>query len=289
MGPTSSGSSLALTELRYDANGFGFSKRMPRHDGYLITLSMTDVQRYETWIDGRQAFTASLSPGDVCVHDLRRGPAMFFADPFHLLAFLVPEGALREAGGSTLQVRDLAKDAVVHSLGRLLLPYLGAGAGENRSYINHLFLALRSHLAHAYSAQEEGGHRAGLAPWQHCRLHELFDRQPGESISLEKMARVCGLSPSGFLRAFKNAMGMPPQRWLRQRRVAQAQALLRQGGTALADIALCTGFSDQSHFTRVFSQQTGVSPGAWRRAQAMAAESGVARPACVPAYDVTTW
>ena len=70
-----------------------------------------------------------------------------------------------------------------------------------------------------------------------------------------------------FLRAFRKTMGLAPHQWLMVRRVERARELIQEGEQPLSEIALDAGFSDQSHFTRVFSQQMGVSPGAWRRAQ----------------------
>ncbi|QEL26596.1 helix-turn-helix transcriptional regulator [Bosea sp. F3-2] len=61
--------------------------------------------------------------------------------------------------------------------------------------------------------------------------------------------------------------GVAPQRYLTQLRVEEAQSLLTKGNLPLSDIALICGFGDQSHFTRVFGQMTGESPGAWRRAR----------------------
>ena len=51
-----------------------------------------------------------------------------------------------------------------------------------------------------------------------------------------------------------------------QRRVDRAKDLMRATGTPdLAEIAFVCGFSDQSHFTRMFSQATGMTPSEWRR------------------------
>ena len=50
------------------------------------------------------------------------------------------------------------------------------------------------------------------------------------------------------------------------RRVELAKDLMRDRESSLSEIALRCGFADQSHFTRVFVHATGVSPGAWRRA-----------------------
>jgi hypothetical protein len=41
-------------------------------------------------------------------------------------------------------------------------------------------------------------------------------------------------------------------------------AMLRQQEMTLSDVALACGFADQSHFTRVFTPMTGISPVAWR-------------------------
>jgi AraC family transcriptional regulator len=41
--------------------------------------------------------------------------------------------------------------------------------------------------------------------------------------------------------------------------------LLRQPDPSLSEIALACGFADQSHFSRVFTRQTGLSPRVWRR------------------------
>jgi len=47
--------------------------------------------------------------------------------------------------------------------------------------------------------------------------------------------------------------------------VELAKNLMRDRESSLSEIALRSGFADQSHFTRVFVQRAGVSPGAWRR------------------------
>lgn len=49
-----------------------------------------------------------------------------------------------------------------------------------------------------------------------------------------------------------------------RRRVAAAKIRMRSEHMSLAQIALACGFSDQSHFTRVFSTVTGMTPGRWR-------------------------
>jgi AraC-like DNA-binding protein len=79
------------------------------------------------------------------------------------------------------------------------------------------------------------------------------------------LARIAGLSTSHFCRAFKQSIGMPPHRYVTMRRLAAAAELIRKTPKPLAEVAIEVGFSGQSHFTRVFTQMTGETPGALRR------------------------
>jgi AraC family transcriptional regulator len=85
-------------------------------------------------------------------------------------------------------------------------------------------------------------------------------------ISLSDMARACGLSVSHFTRAFRKSFGMSPYRWLLERGIDHAKALLMTSDLPIADIAVRFGFSDQAAFTRALGQIVGDSPGRWRRA-----------------------
>ena len=85
-------------------------------------------------------------------------------------------------------------------------------------------------------------------------------------VLLKDLAGQTGLSPSRFGRAFKLSMGVTPHRWQMKLRILEAQEMLREGKRAQADIALATGFAEQSHFSRVFKEVVGVPPGAWQRA-----------------------
>jgi AraC family transcriptional regulator len=60
---------------------------------------------------------------------------------------------------------------------------------------------------------------------------------------------------------------MPPHRWLTMRRIALAKSLLLLGKLSISDVAISSGFADQSHMTRVFARLVGVSPGSWQRLQ----------------------
>jgi AraC-like DNA-binding protein len=92
------------------------------------------------------------------------------------------------------------------------------------------------------------------------RAREFLAEELDRKLSLEAVAGAAGLSPYHFLRVFRNATGLSPHVFRTQRRVDRAAALLR-GGLPIAEVALETGFADQSHFTHTFRRYTGATPG----------------------------
>jgi AraC family transcriptional regulator len=78
--------------------------------------------------------------------------------------------------------------------------------------------------------------------------------------SLDVMSRGFGLSPSHFARKFRQSTGLSLNRFMNQRRIGLSLALLRSGKTPLAQLSLDLGFCSQSHFTRLFSSLTGLTP-----------------------------
>jgi AraC-like DNA-binding protein len=83
-------------------------------------------------------------------------------------------------------------------------------------------------------------------------------------ISRDRVARHAGISPSHFSRLLKERTGRSFTDLLRQCRVDLACDLLRNGEETLAGVAEVCGFCDQAHFTRVFQDLKGVTPGQFR-------------------------
>ena len=105
----------------------------------------------------------------------------------------------------------------------------------------------------------------GLAPGALRRVRQHVEAYFAQKIDLSRLAGIAGLSTSYFQRAFKQSFGMPPHRYVMMRRLAAAAELIRKTSKPLAEVAIDVGFSDQSHFTRIFTQMTGETPGALRR------------------------
>ncbi len=94
---------------------------------------------------------------------------------------------------------------------------------------------------------------------------EYMQRHCNEGVSRDQVAEAVGVSPSHFSRLLHRQTGRTFTDLLAQLRVQRAAELLVRTDWSLARIALETGFSDQSYFTKVFRRQQGMTPGHYRR------------------------
>jgi AraC-like DNA-binding protein len=105
----------------------------------------------------------------------------------------------------------------------------------------------------------------GVAPRALQRIREYIEQHLEENIELEVLAGIAALSKWHFARAFKQSVGVPPHFYLMQRRLELARKLLAETELSLGQIALKTGFSDQSHFSHRFRVFFGTTPRSFRR------------------------
>ncbi len=97
------------------------------------------------------------------------------------------------------------------------------------------------------------------------RAIEYVETHLAEPLRSYHLAKIAGLSKAHFVRTFKTATGVTSHRFVMNRRLNRAVELLSASDESLSHIAIICGFSDQSHFCRVFRRALGVSPGTWRR------------------------
>ncbi|MPM64006.1 HTH-type transcriptional activator RhaR [bioreactor metagenome] len=95
-------------------------------------------------------------------------------------------------------------------------------------------------------------------------LDEFIDANLSDTITIDALARQVGLSPYHFSRLFKNSTGMAPYKYVLHRRMAFAQACLRDDHSSIADISLACGFNDATQFTKQFRKICGQTPSQYR-------------------------
>ena len=111
--------------------------------------------------------------------------------------------------------------------------------------------------------------------WLHAALELLRDRYR-EDLAIADIAAGVGVHPIHLARTFRRYLKCTPGEFARARRLERAADLLVRSCTALSEIALASGFADQSHFSRVFARCFGVAPGEYRAlvGKASAARAG---------------
>lgn len=115
----------------------------------------------------------------------------------------------------------------------------------------------------AVSSRENVGERKKPPAWLR-RVRERLDEDFAGNIAAAELADEAGVHPVHLATVFRKFYGATVGEYLRSRRIEFATSLLTKREIPLADIALDAGFSDQSHFTRVFRKSTGMTPGSFR-------------------------
>lgn len=86
-----------------------------------------------------------------------------------------------------------------------------------------------------------------------------------EPLSPEEVAQKLDIGYSRFRKAFKEYTGMAPGQYQMQQRIIKAKEMLLYDQHDIKDIALEVGFDSNVHFTRIFKEKTGTTPGKFRR------------------------
>jgi AraC-like DNA-binding protein len=100
-----------------------------------------------------------------------------------------------------------------------------------------------------------------LAPTVRRRVLDYIKANLTVELSLSDLAAVAGLSPYHLARCFRQEVGTPPHRYVRDRRLEQACQLLAQTNLPIAEIAAGCGFARQSHLTTAFRKSLGITSG----------------------------
>lgn len=123
--------------------------------------------------------------------------------------------------------------------------------------------ALRGYLE--APRHRHGGWLAGLRDPLVGRSIALLHQRPGHAWTVASLAKEVHASRTVLAERFAAFVGKPPMQYLTQWRMALAADLLRAGSLTLARIAEQVGYDSEAAFSRAFSRQHGMPPGAWRR------------------------
>ena len=163
-------------------------------------------------------------------------------------------------------VRD-AGDGWVQSMLHLVALETGHDVPAVHDLLNHLGCALLGHILRAHLRE----HPALADSWlERARRRDVaaavsaINVRPEAPWTVAGLAKLAGLSRSSFAAQFLETMGMPPVRYLFERRMEIASALLKEPQATIKEIAGRCGYATEAAFTNAFRRWAGIPPGAYR-------------------------
>lgn len=206
--------------------------------------------------------TITVNPGEIHdgtpIGDTGRSWQMLYFEP-ELIASLmtdISEGRMTQAEFSLPVMREARISQAVRQLFATLTATAHAAMVAEEQ-----MLLLFAHVLHQTSMQQPAQNTQAV-PTAIRHARDRIDDDPTAILSLQDLAQQSGLSRFQLLRAFAKVTGMTPHAYLLQRRLHHARRLIA-AGIPLVQVAMDSGFADQSHLTRLFVRNFGISPGAY--------------------------
>jgi AraC family transcriptional regulator len=239
-----------------------------------LTLQLRMPKKVELKTNGKFNHQ-QLLPGNVCITPFQHLHGVRWQDEMEVLSLtLEPEfvaQALQESANPDrveLIMHRGQKDPLIREILFALKAELEAGCPSGRLYGEAMGTALAVHLLKHYSTLKSSptAYEGGLPQHKLDQVLEYIQVYLDQDIKLADLAECIGMSQYYFGRLFKQSTGVSPHQFVLRQRIERAKQLLQQKDLAIAEIALLSGFKNQSHLTTLFRKFTGVTPRAFRNA-----------------------
>ena len=140
------------------------------------------------------------------------------------------------------------------TLFRLIYELVSRGIDGNSSCVLSLMHALFELLAEK---------PLSLSPFD--RAKKILEGD--ENISVGEIAKGYGMTAEHFIRSFRAAYGVTPQKYRSEYRLRQACIMLSDTALSVASVAERCGYTDPLYFSRLFKKRYGESPSAYRKSE----------------------
>ena len=245
---------LAYGRHMHDQFGIGLIDR-----GAQVSLSSRGV------VEAKAGDIITVNPGEVHdgapIGDGGRAWQMLYFEP-HTVSDFVHDMTEGRTGAIELP-NPVIRDRGLADRYRSLFAAMTAcsGTAQNMQAEGHLFLMLEQLFENRRTVKE-----ARSVPKAIVVAIAKIDDEPDAPLSLDDLARLCGISRFQVLRGFARATGLTPHAYMIQRRLQMTKRMIARGDD-LAEAAASSGFADQSHMTRLFVRTYGMSPGYYAAAR----------------------
>jgi AraC family transcriptional regulator len=223
--------------------------------------------RANYWLDG-QWQAAEYTHGDsIWMPASELFPKVQLDRTVPLLEFTIEPKLIHQiAGSARAKIPPLLKfrDPLIYQMGISLQQELMTSGVDSKLYADSMSMALTTHLWRHYGDGSQPRPTGGLSVSNLRQIRDYIHSHLDAPLSLAELAALVQMHPHYFASLFKQSTGISPYRYILQHRMASAQNYLAQPNLSIVEIAQLVGFQNQSHFTRVFRQHTGVTPKVYR-------------------------
>lgn len=247
---------LERIEARFAGEGYD----LHRHDTYAIGVTLHGVQTF--WYRGQRRY--SLPSNIIVLHpdEIHDGGAGTDDGLRYRMLYLEPSLALQSLGsraGSLPFVNDpvFADPSMTATL--------SAALGNLDEELDELLvddIISRLTQSLARHARQNVKPLGAPAMRQTELARDYLEEHALRLVRSDELEAVSGLDRYTLSRHFRALYATSPHRYLLMRRLQRAREMIK-AGDPLAEIAVATGFTDQSHLNRQFKKAFGLTPGRW--------------------------
>lgn len=196
--------------------------------------------------------------------DFRFAPAMLDQIGLHSLGCLV-RGFFENA---SVQDSILMRRPLTDALQRIAEQTIGCNMRglARRAYMQSKALEVLAHLVAFADGDPEPATK--LTPRDRARVQqaaEMLRHRYSEAWTIGSLARAAGINERKLKQGFREVLGQTVHSHLEQTRISAAKNLLRDQGLGVTETALAVGYSNPSHFAKIFKRSVGASPSRWLR------------------------
>ncbi len=218
---------------------------MQLHSGYSVEESLVD---YVAVVIGPDVFLGNASD------EVGNEEVMPFLTGQHMLP-------------NVIRPSEEAYPVVTSVLSQILREHQDRCSGY-RLKIRGLLYLLLVQVMRYYDVSPPEGKQVYVRVAQYARFSELFaylEKHCAEKISLEEAARLTGLSPDYFCRAFKKLCGCTFITYYNRLKIEKAEQLLRTTDMTISEVSDYLSFSSVNYFGKLFKKHKNYSPSACRK------------------------
>jgi AraC family transcriptional regulator len=160
--------------------------------------------------------------------------------------------------------RHKLTDPLIHQIALALKTELHAHESIDRLYTESLIDTLLVHLLRRCATRPDTFVAQGLANAKLRKVLDYIHENITDNLSLAELAAIAQVGSHHFANLFKRSTGLSPYQYVIQQRLAKAQELLKTTDLSIVEIAIESGFANQSHFTTVFQKNLSITPKKYR-------------------------